>query len=83
VKGYPVIGRILTVAGIGITVLAGLLALAVTSTVGIAAGYQPSVQEYNHANVLIGLTLSRWLAGAGATLALGGVAIVLWRRLRR
>jgi hypothetical protein len=73
----------LIVAGIGIVVLAGLLALAVTSTVGIAAGYQPSVQEYNHANVLIGLTLSRWLAGAGAMLALGGGIVALRRRLRR
>ncbi|MBU6335771.1 MAG: hypothetical protein KGS47_15400 [Chloroflexi bacterium] len=77
------IGRMLIVIGIGIVVLAGLLALAVTSTVGIAAGYQPSVQEYNHANVLIGLTLSRWLAGAGAMLALGGAIVALRRRRRR
>lgn len=77
------IGRLLIIAGIAVAVLAGLLALAVVSTVGIAAAYQPSVQEYNHANVLIGLAMARWLTGIGAALALGGSLMVLLRRLRR
>ncbi len=76
------IGRLLIIAGMAVAVLAGLLALAVVSTVGIAAAYQPSVQEYNHTNVLIGLAMARWLAGAGTTLALSGSLMLLLRPRR-
>jgi hypothetical protein len=76
-------GKILIGLGVLLVIGGGLLYLAVMSTVSIAAGYQPTVQEYAHNNQLIGAAIAGWIAALGGVALLSGLMVGIVQRARR